>query len=92
MKNFMVLLIAVSLVAGAARAEECETEEADVDTGETPGGRYYVTNDCTPVVDGCLFSVWIYQESNGQDGLQRPDDFCTDHDSCCSTESDTILF
>jgi hypothetical protein len=92
MRKLLIAMLALLLVATAARAQEnCETEEADVDTGETPAGRYYVVNDeCQP---GCLFSVWIYQESNGVDGLQRGDDVCLDDGSCCGhPESDTVIF
>lgn len=41
-------------------------------------GTFYVTNDYTFGVTGTeyLFSIWIYQESNGRDGLQRNDGFC----------------
>lgn len=84
-------LLSLLLLAGAAFAGDAacsNTVEAEVDTGETPAGRFYVDNDfCQP---GCLFSVWVYQESNGYDGLQRSDETLEwDPDSC---PSDTILF
>lgn len=89
MRTFLVTLLGLVLVAATAVAEEtCRTEETDVDTGETPVGRYYVVNDeCQPE---CLFSVWVYEESNGQDGLQRCDDGIPE--SCMGCTRDSIIF
>lgn len=51
---------------------------------------FYVDNDtCQP---GCgLFSLWVYQESNGHPGLQRGDEV---YDDTCHgmVEADTIVF
>ncbi len=48
---------------------------------------FYVDNDvCQP---NCLFSIWIYQESNGIEGLQRGDEVVDD--TCGGMiESDTV--
>lgn len=52
---------------------------------------FYVVHDYTFGVTGTdyLFSIWIYQESNGTPGLQRNDQFC--HDAP-HEESDTGCF
>lgn len=73
------LLALTLLLATAAAAEDgCErtTSDPEVDTGDTPVGRYYVDND--PCQPGCLYSVWIYPETNGEDGLQRQDEMKDD--------------
>lgn len=92
MRAFLATLLVLAMTAAVADAEgTCNSYEADeeVDTGETPGGRYYVdANPCDPGT--CLYDVWIYQESNGEDGLQRGDDVCWDG-GCCG-ETDTIIF
>lgn len=89
MRTFAILL-ALVILSGAARAQEtCEHEPTA--TIESPAGTYYVdVDDCT--LDGsCLFSIWIYQESNGIPGLQHcPEEGIPECE--CGTESDTILF
>lgn len=64
----VVPLLFVLVLLAPARADEC------VPTGpshEAEVGGFYVDNDlCQPE---CLASAWIYQESNGIDGLQRRD-------------------
>jgi hypothetical protein len=93
-------------VPATAEECEPTTSEPEVDTGETAIGRYYVDNDdCQDMSNpvsvlpgggyggggGCLFSVWIYQESNGIDGLQRGDEM---KDDTCGgeIEMDTLPF
>lgn len=78
----------VFAMSGFAAAHPCHADP-EVDTGETPVGRYYVDNEfCQP---DCLFSIWVYQESNGEEGLQPHDEF----EECGSFEdpyeSDTII-
>lgn len=89
MRTLFAILISLMIPFAAAGDDyQCETSETDVDTGDTPAGRYYVVNDdCQP---HCLFSVWVYQESNGQDGLQRGDQTMEDDGTWC--EYDTIVF
>lgn len=51
-------------------AQECTptTSDPEVDVG----GVYYIDNDwCQPT---CMFSIWIYEEANGIEGLQRGDE------------------
>lgn len=78
------ILLAAVLALGVARADHgCQTTEPTA-TLETPVGTYYVVNDaCQP---DCLFSVWIYQESNGEPGLQRCED------PICPTGCDLLVF
>lgn len=73
-----ISLVATVLALPLAAAEECPTVETTADTGDTPEGRYYVVVDeCTfDPTGGCLFSVWVYKETNGEPGLQRPSDDC----------------
>lgn len=100
MKTFVpILALAFALIAVPANAAECvpTTSEPEIDStrdlslglqmpDEAP--RFYVDNDmCQP----CHGTIWIYQESNGIDGLQRNDEF---HDDTCggAIQSDTIIF
>lgn len=85
MRTLFLSLLALVLIASGARAEHCAEEDAT--TVETPAGTFYVVNEqCQP---GCLFSIWVYQESNGHPGLQR----CHWADECCDgVEQDTIVF
>ena len=94
MNKFFTTLVALATLATLAiaapvSAQECTptTSSPEVDTGETGAGRYYADNDV--VIGG--FSFWIYQESNGIDGLQRGDEV---FDDTCggAIESDTIIF
>lgn len=84
----LTLLAGMLLVAATAAAETCQQETTA--TLETPAGTFYVVNDlCQP---DCLFSIWIYQESNGEPGLQRCEEIYDEDDCTCPVESDTILF
>lgn len=94
MRRALTLALA-ALVAyastGVADHPECP-DESDVTVG-TPAGTYYVVNDLCQLEGTCLFSVWIYQESNGHPGLQRGGDVCYETcDPCPGVESDTIIF
>ena len=85
----MTALVAVSML-NPVSAQDCVPAEQtpEVDTGDTPAGRFYVDNDLCQA-DGCGFSIWIYQESNGVDGLQRNDEISGDQ--ACGN-GDTIIF
>lgn len=66
--------------AGAGGAEVAFNEEGQALAG---AGGFYVTWDYTFGLTGTdqLFSLWIYQESNGNPGLQRDDETCSNtHD------------
>ncbi|HUR69150.1 MAG TPA: hypothetical protein VM370_07870 [Candidatus Thermoplasmatota archaeon] len=91
-KLFTTLLTLATLsVALPAALADCEltTSAPEVDTGATPAGQFYVDNDaCQPT---CIYSIWIYQESNGVAGLQRSDEV---HDDTCGGvfEGDLNIF
>ncbi len=52
----------------------------DTDDGAVfvSAGSFYVFSDGDPVRSRHLFSVWVYNESNGIDGPQRGDPVCDD--------------
>ena len=78
-------LVALALfLAGAAWADECEPTTSNPEI-EVLG--FYIDNDvCQPE---CLFSIWIYEESNGIEGLQRSDE--VKDDTCGGQiEGDTL--
>lgn len=97
-------LLALAFAASAAE-DSCTptTSQPEVDTGPTPFGHHYIDNDLCQVDDGsgggydvggfgvggCLFSTWIYVESNDIPGLQRGDEM---HDDTCGgqIQSDSI--
>lgn len=90
---------ALALVATSANADHCSTwsTDDDVEYDTNPGGalpiaRYYVDNDPCQPSTGCAFgSWWIYEESNGIDGLQRDDEVVDD--TCHGLiDGDTIIF
>lgn len=86
------LLAAATLLVGTGLADHCPNDAEPTLTVVTPEGTYYVVNDECPS-DGCLVSVWIYEESNGHPGLQRGDGTIEDepeYDPEC--EPDTIVF
>lgn len=92
--NFLLggLLLLLTLAPAAGQACTPTTSDPEIDTRETPMGRFYVDNDLCQIEDpphGCLFSIWTYQESNGLDGLQRHDE---GHDDTCGgqIESDAL--
>lgn len=91
----LVALVAAVVLFAPAVAQTCQvtTSPADVriddlrvagatlGSGEANSWTFYVVNElCQP---SCVFSTWIYQESNGIDGLQRQDE---DHDDTCGGE------
>lgn len=87
MRTLLLAVAALGLVVGVADAEHtCPTTEptATITAGDAT---FYVINDlCQPQ---CLFSVWIYQETNGIPGLQRCDELGA---SCSDCDGDTIIF
>lgn len=88
MRIFLGIFLAIALITSAANASaNCTTEPTA--TVETPVRTIYIVNDmCQPE---CLFSIWIYEESNGEPGLQRCHD-PIDEEGCCGGHPDTILF
>ncbi|HVM44840.1 MAG TPA: hypothetical protein VM582_02800 [Candidatus Thermoplasmatota archaeon] len=89
MRTLLLALATLGLVAGLARADHtCEEDEATA-TLETPAGTFYLVADDCSIHHGCLFSVWIYMESNGHPGLQRG---CDPYGYCNGCPADTIVF
>lgn len=86
------LLLALALV-GTGAADHCESwssTEADAQTCEAGASPcYYVSIDfCQP---DCHILVWVYEESNGLEGLQRGDEVVDD--TCHEmVRPDTIIF
>jgi hypothetical protein len=84
----LLVALAFALPAGAGHCEAYSTTQPDVDVA----GVYYVDEDC---LDGCsveiLFSIWIYEESNGIPGLQRGDEH-TDDTCHGMIEADRVAF
>ena len=103
-KLFFALTAIAALVAPYALAEHCEeptldrdTEELRISDPETGQVIYYVDNDPCQT-DGCTFSFWIYEETNGYPNLQRQDatgeevDEYTQDDTCHGKiKPDTIV-
>jgi len=87
MNKFFTALLTVAALAIAVpvSAQDCEPSNADA---EVDLGGLYVDND--PCQPECLFSIWVYQETNGIEGLQRGDEV---EDNTCGgqIESDTII-
>lgn len=81
LRQWFVLFVLMALIAPATQAGDCapSTSEPELDVTGGPAGRLYLDYDCLFLVhpDDC-FSVWIYRESNGLDGLQRSDEIVDD--------------
>jgi len=82
-------------LAAPGIAQECVpiTEDPEIDA-TTPFGRYYVDNDCIPhaLCHGLPeqdLSIWVYEESNDVDGLQRNDSYAGDRS--CGNADKVIL-
>lgn len=87
----IVLACVLSLATMSASADHCVVwagPHPEIVTGETPLGSFYADNDlCQPE---CMFSLWVYQETNGIDGLQRGDSVV--NDTCHGTiPADSIV-
>lgn len=84
-----LILLAFSLVAVAASGSASHREHCTPSTSapEVDAAGYYVDND----QGSDPWSIWVYQESNGQPGLQRRDEVADD--TCGHPElGDTIIF
>ena len=103
-KVFLAMTAMVALVAPYALAEHCteptldrNSEELRINDPETGAVIYYLDND--PCQPDCGFSIWIYQETNNIENLQRQDatgdqaDEFTQDDTCHGMiQPDTIVF
>lgn len=82
----LLTLAALSIAVPAGMADHCETwTTSEPEVTQAP---YYVDNDLCQIE--CLFSIWVYEETNNIPGLQRADEF---HDDTChgQIEGDTII-
>ena len=91
MRTILILLatVALALPVGAEHCTTYTTSDTEVDTGVAEGvPRYYVNNGPCHM---CIFSIWVYEESNAINGLQRGDEIIDD--TCHGMiRSDTIIF
>lgn len=94
------LLLALSLVsvafASATVGADHETTDctptASEPTAEAEGLAVFVDEVAS---NGYLFSIWVYQESNALDGIQREDSYTNAEgqtDENCGHGPDTIVF
>lgn len=94
------LLLALSLVSVAFASAtvgadhdstDCEPTASEP-TAEAEGLAVFVDEVAG---DNYLFSIWVYQESNDLDGIQRDDSYTQDQsltDENCGHGPDTIVF
>lgn len=89
--KLLLILLACLPLALPAVADHCEgyqTSSPEADTGTTAAGRYYVDVDISQFDP---LALWVYEESNGIDGLQREDEIVDD--TChAGIRGDTIIF
>lgn len=80
MRNLVPAILLVLALCVPASADHCTTwssdDDVELDTNPfgLPGPRYYYDNDPANL-PCCVLGVWfVYEESNGIDGLQRGDE------------------
>ena len=92
----LCVAVVLVMIGGSLGEAPCyKTSDPQVDTGAPlveGQPRYYVIDGCFPLVSCMGFlSVWVYEESNGIDGLQR-DDVRSDVSGCDgAVAGDTII-
>ena len=80
----LLLLAALGVAIPAGLAQNCRPSTSDA----IPMGELYLVNDVCD--EDCLVSFYVYEETNGADGLQRGDDIVDD--TCAGMiKSDTIV-
>ena len=90
-RSFVLGLAIVALLPSSAIATTCSNTDPNATEYDTDQGTFYVANDpCQPVIgDGtCLYSVWIYEESNDIAGLQRTDEISPPPPGACPGDTD----
>lgn len=83
-------MLTVGLAAPMATADHDSTScevTASEPTAEAEGFAVFVDEIAG---DEYLYSIWVYQESNGLDGIQRHDSVV--QDELCGHDGDTIRF
>lgn len=77
MRTIPLMLVLVVMFPAFIHARGCEmtttTPEVDTHTDIVGAPRYDVDNDFGQPL-GPIISYWVYEESNGIDGLQRADE------------------
>ena len=96
MYTVLLTLAAFAMLVPANADESClgtpSTDLTIPDATGAAGGDIYVDNDFCQL-DGCAFSIWIYQETNGVAGLQRGDEVENDVANCNGEfAADTDIF
>lgn len=84
MRTILILLaiLALAIPAGADHCATFSTSDPEFDSAfgasveDAP--RFYVENDPCHMHGMCVFSIWVYRESNGIGGLQRDDEIVDD--------------
>lgn len=66
----LALVLTLTLPATAGHCATWSTFEPEYDVL----GAYYIHDDCPEACHMAFFSIWIYEESNGIQGLQRGDE------------------
>ena len=102
MNKFYTVLLglaALAMLVPAHAADVCYTTSTPTatvpDSTGALGGDLYVNNDLcqTDPVSPCVYSIWIYQETNGLPGEQRGDEVQNDVADCTDgTTADTDIF
>jgi hypothetical protein len=99
MYHVLLGLAALAILVPAQATAPCYTTSTPTatipDAANQLGGDLYVNNDLcqTDPVNPCLFSIWIYQETNGLPGEQRGDEVQNDVANCTDgTQADTDIF
>ena len=82
--SFTMGVLAILLGGAAQASSHCYTTtypDLIVPDQGALGGDIYVDSDFCQL-DGCAFSIWVYQETNGLPGLQRDDGMHSDFQGC----------
>jgi hypothetical protein len=92
MRTILILgtILALAIPVGADHCATYTTSAPEVDTGTLgDDARYYVDTEFP--CPQCHVTLWIYQEANGLDGMQRGDEVVDD--TCHSMIlADEIIF
>jgi hypothetical protein len=83
------VILAAAAIAAVLPFNSAMADHACASTVVDVAGTAYVVVDDPNEINGGHGSIWIYQESNGNAGLQRNDDSCRDDEG---GSYDTIIF
>jgi len=94
MRLALLAALVAAVALSSASAGHCASYSTSTPTGRTACDTdgsciYWVWDDCH--AQGCFFSFWVYEETNGYEGLQRDDPIVDD--TCHGMiEADRVLF